>query len=774
LSDVVITSSRVFRVDDASADANAPSWLGDSLAPFRKALSDPEYPCHFGRQALRSSDLCGTYVGSGDAGLADLRSDLAAFLDASRQWPRRRMVLAVFCTPEEQPRDHAWYGERFWSILRYLHEHDDRAWSDDTPVHTDDAQWEFSFHGTPMFVFAASPTHVARRSRNLGPGLVLLFQPRNVFAHIEGGTPAGTKARRQIRARQDAWDLVPVHPFMGDYGDPANYEWKQYYIADDPSAMYTGCPVSTESAFQFRPRLLHELIERQADLTPDAVAVVSGEISLDYRTLESRANHLAHRLISEGVGPEDRVGVLADRSVDTVVALIGVLKAGGAYVPIDPAYPDERRAFMLDNADVEVVVAPGRLFGAVPLGPRKVLASDSVPAADTISRPRSRALPENVAYVIYTSGSTGAPKGVLVTHRQILHATRANLELERPEPEAFLVPISFSFDANAIGTYWTLASGGCLVIPADGEHNDPARLRELIRTYGVTHTDSTPALFDLILGDDPEPVRSLRCVIVGGETCPPELVRRIRAALPGCVVENNYGPTEAAVWTTAHVMTPGMPDPHGPVPIGVPIPRARVHIVNDHLAPLSAGHPGELVIGGAGVARGYQSTPSLTAERFVPDPFAELPGQRIYRTGDVAVQGADGSFTFVGRRDGQVKVRGYRVELGEIEAALRRHPDIAEAVIVLRLVADEQVLVGYVRPFSGRSVSTAALRSFLAPRLPGHLVPPYLIAVTSLPRTVSGKVDRQALPSPGEYQEEPLPAIRPLTRARRTPAEAPR
>ncbi len=361
-----------------------------------------------------------------------------------------------------------------------------------------------------------------------------------------------------------------------------------------------------------------------------------------------------------------------------------------------------------------------------------------------------------------------------MTHRQILHATRANLELDRPGPEAFLVPISFSFDANAIGTYWTLASGGCLVIPADGEHNDPALLRELIRTYGVTHTDSTPALFDLILGNSPEPVHSLRCVIVGGETCPPELVRRIRAALPGCVVENNYGPTEACVWTTAHVIAPEMPEPDGPVPIGSPIPRARVYIVDDRLAPLDAGQPGELVIGGAGVARGYQSAPALTAERFAPDPFAELPGQRVYRTGDLAVQGADGLFTFLGRRDGQVKVRGYRVELGEIEATLHRHPDVAEAVILLRTVAGEQVLVGYVRPVSDRSVSPEALRAFLAPRLPAHLVPPYLVAVASLPRTVSGKVDRHALPAPGEHREEPPSALRPLARAEHTRTEVPR
>lgn len=238
-----IPGKRVFRVAAPQPPADRPDWLPGVLDSFRANVGDPGYPCNFGRYALRHDELFGTWVDR-DGDLDPLRCDLAAFLDATRPYPRRRMVLAAFFAPGPRAgTDHAGYGRRFWSTLQFLRDHDDLPWPADVPAAPAHARWEFSFHGVPMFVFASAPTHRARRSRNVGPGLVLLFQPRNVFAGIEGGTPAGTKARRNIRRDLVAWDTAEPHPCMGAYGDPANHEWQQYYIADDATSMYGSCPL---------------------------------------------------------------------------------------------------------------------------------------------------------------------------------------------------------------------------------------------------------------------------------------------------------------------------------------------------------------------------------------------------------------------------------------------------------------------------------------------------------------------------------------------------
>ena len=789
-----IPGKRLFNVADTNPPTDAPDWLPTVLDDFRTNVGDAAYPCYFGRRALRYGELFGTWVDR-DGDLGSVRDDLATFLDATRPFPRRRMVLALFCAPDREPQRpaHEEYGRRFWSILQFLHDHDDRPWPARIPTLPTHSRWEFSFHGVPMFVFAAAPTHAERRSRHLGDGLVLLFQPRNVFDGIEGGTPAGIQARRRIRDQLAAWDTAPHHPLMGDYGDPSNFEWKQYYVADDTASMYASCPLHLDTERLARSvvaqpgECLHHLIEERARRTPHAVAVIAGDVSLDYQALDRRANRLAHQLVAEGVGPEDRVGVMVDRSADAVVAMLGVLKAGAAYVPIDPGYPDERRVYLLEDAGVDVVVAPGRLLAAVPVGPRRLVSFSGVAQAggggadgtlravaaqpahpdgatgrtgptgaagadDAAPAPPERAVrPDNLAYIIYTSGSTGAPKGVMVTHRQLVAATRAQRMLDRPDPEAFLMPISFSFDASGVGLYWTLTTGGCLIIPVDDEHRDPERLRDLARRYGATHSDCTPALYDLILGTDPAPLRTLRCVVVGGEACPPELLARHRALLPDCLFENNYGPTEVAVWAMAHVVGPdsAAPPPGArSVPIGRPVAGLRCHLLDESLRPVPPGRPGELYFSGAAVARGYHDRPALTADRFVPSPFAADPGARMYRTGDIARELPDGTIEFVGRRDAQVKVRGHRVELGEVEAALQRHPDVAEAVVDVRVYAGEPVLVAYIRPRPGLRRLEVALRAHLSPLLPASMLPSRYVQVDAMPRTVSGKIDRAVLPDP--------------------------
>ncbi|MDX3192755.1 amino acid adenylation domain-containing protein [Streptomyces sp. MN03-5084-2B] len=743
-----IPGKRLFRTDRTELPQDAPAWLAPALTVFRADVGHTEYPCHFGRNALHLGELFGTWVEE-DGDLSAMRDDLAAFLDATRPFPHRRMVLSAFFAPDPAA-THAEHGRRFWTVLRRLCDTDDRPWPDEIPTAPEHSRWEFSFHGVPMFVFAAAPTHLARHSRNLGPGLVMLFQPRNVFAGIEGGTPAGIVARRRIRERLAAWDTAEPHPFMGDYGNPSNFEWTQYFITDaGAGAMYEACPL-THGFPETGPAadvhgFVHRQFEEQAKKTPAAVAVIAGEDVLDYRTLDGRANRLAHTLRAEGVRPEHRVGVVADRSADTVVALLGVLKAGAAYVPVDPALPEDRTGLMLAESGVDVVVAPGRLLGQIPVGPRRLVAADG--AGEVAGAPPAHeATPDNLAYVLYTSGSTGTPKGVMVTHRQLALATLAQRGLDRPRPEAFLLPISFSFDASGVGLWWTLTTGGVLIVPADGDHRDPGRLRELARLYGATHLDCTPALYDLVLGTDPAPLASLRCVIVGGEVLPPSLAARHHALLPDCLLENNYGPTEVAVWAVTHLLR-GAPDvPGDRVPIGRAIDCAHARVLDDDFVPVADGAVAELFLGGGNVARGYQLRPGLTAERFVPDPAA--PGARMYRTGDLVRRTGAGLLEFHGRADSQVKVRGHRVELGEVEAALRTHPDVAEAAVAVRAVAGEPVLVAYLVLVPGSRLSDTAVRAHLAPRLPASFLPSRIVRPPALPRHANGKLDRAALPEP--------------------------
>ncbi|NUR28129.1 MAG: amino acid adenylation domain-containing protein, partial [Catenulispora sp.] len=395
-----------------------------------------------------------------------------------------------------------------------------------------------------------------------------------------------------------------------------------------------------------------------------------------------------------------------------------------------------------------------------------VAAEGSGPPADR--PPADAAGPDHLAYVLYTSGSTGAPKGVMVTHRQLALATLAQRVPDRPWPEAFLLPISFSFDASGVGLWWTLTSGGALIIPADGDHRDPGRLRELIQLYGATHTDCTPALYDLILGDDPMPLASLRCAIVGGEVLPPALVARHRALLPECVLENNYGPTEVAVWAATHVLRGDGERFEDRVPIGRPIACTTAHVLGPDLAPVPDGELGELFLGGGNVARGYQLRPGLTGERFLPDPDA--PGARMYRTGDLVRRTEAGLLEFHGRADSQVKVRGHRVELGEVEAALRTHPDVVEAAAALRTVAGEPVLVAYLGLAPGTQLSDVALRAHLAPRLPASFLPSRIVRLAALPRHANGKLDRAALPEPQaepqpQQEPQPEPQSRPVPEA---------
>ncbi|HEY7767794.1 non-ribosomal peptide synthase/polyketide synthase [Longimicrobium sp.] len=496
-------------------------------------------------------------------------------------------------------------------------------------------------------------------------------------------------------------------------------------------------------------RCIHELFEAQAARTPGAVAVSFEADSLTYAELNERANRLAHHLRGRGVRPELRVGVLMERGVEMVVSLLAVLKAGGAYVPLDPGLPAERHSYMLEDSGVAVVLTQERLRGILPAS--EVPALDVDAAWDSIARESAENLaplvtPSNVAYVIYTSGSTGRPKGVMNQHRGVVNRLvwmQAHFRLGADD--VVLQKTPFSFDVSVWEFFWPLQQGARLVMARPDGHRDPLYLQEVIEREGVTTLHFVPSMLQPFV-DVVEAGRcgSLRHVVCSGEALPPALVRRFYDRFAGPVVLTNlYGPTEAAVdvscWTCPRE------DAAGVVPIGRPVWNTALYVLDAALQPVPVGVPGELYIGGVQVARGYQGHAAMTAERFVPDPFSTEGGARLYRTGDRARWRADGVIEYLGRLDFQVKVRGFRVELGEIEARLAEHPDVREAVVVAREhVAGETRLVAYVVA----SAEAGVLREHLRLSLPEYMVPAAFVGLDALPLTANGKLDRKALPAP--------------------------
>ncbi|MEU8197136.1 amino acid adenylation domain-containing protein [Microbispora amethystogenes] len=500
-----------------------------------------------------------------------------------------------------------------------------------------------------------------------------------------------------------------------------------------------------------RSLTLHALVERAAQAHPERTAVTGGGVEISYASLDGRADALAAELVARGAGPESRVGVVVDRSPHSVVALLGVLKAGAAYVPLDPSYPADRLTFIADDAGIGLLVGRAEALAALPVtlaGRARV----SVPITDpeqAAGRTVVAAGPANLAYVIYTSGSTGRPKGVAVEHRQIAHATEARTACEGPGlPERYLVLAPLTFDAAGGGLYWTLTRGGTVVLPTETEVLDPRLLGRLIRNRQVTHVDGVPSQYALLLETDPEPRPSVRATVVAGEALPPSLVAEHFRHSPDAALFNEYGPTEATVWASVHPVSPA--DADAPrVPIGRPIPDARIHLLDRRLHPVPPGVPGELYIGGEGTARGYVNRPAMTAERFLPDPFT--PGGRLYRTGDLARYRPDGTIEFLGRADTQVKIRGFRVEPAEVENVVLRHPLVSEAVVTVR---EDQPgmprLVAYVVPVSGRILTQETLVNHVLGQVPDYMVPSAFVTLERMPLTRHGKIDLAALPTPQE------------------------
>jgi amino acid adenylation domain-containing protein len=499
------------------------------------------------------------------------------------------------------------------------------------------------------------------------------------------------------------------------------------------------------------PGFIHELVAAQAERTPGAAAVVFQGETLTYAALEAGANRLAHHLRRLGVGPETRVGVCAERSPELVVALLGTMRSGGAYVPLDPSYPSERLSYMLRDAGVQVLLTQERLLERLPRMEADLVCLDRDReriAAESADPPSAPSDPDGLAYVIYTSGSTGAPKGVQVSHRGLAHSTAARFA-RYPEPvRGFLLLSSVSFDSSVAGIFWTLCSGGSLHLPPNDAWHDPVRLVEIAARGRVSHVLCVPSLYAALLDEaERRPGWDPAVAIVAGEECPRGLVERHFGLLPGTALYNEYGPTEGTVWCTVHACRAD--DASRLVPIGRPVPGTRVYVLDAAGGPAPAGVVGEVHVGGGGVARGYLGRPELTAEKFVPDPFSPQPGARLYRTGDRARWRPDGELEFLGRFDAQVKVRGFRIEPGEIEAALRGHPAVREAAVLAREDAPGQRrLVAYGVVEEGAEVRVPELRTYLAARLPEHMVPAAFVVMETLPLTPNGKVDRRALPAP--------------------------
>ncbi|MEX2492635.1 MAG: amino acid adenylation domain-containing protein [Nitrospirales bacterium] len=493
---------------------------------------------------------------------------------------------------------------------------------------------------------------------------------------------------------------------------------------------------------------LPELLEARAGQQPDSIAVMCEGQAVTYGVLNQRANQLAHYLQSRGVGPEVRVAIYCERSLELLVTLWGIVKAGGAYVPIDPTYPSERVAFMLEDAAVAVIVAQQHGQASIPPQSAKLVWIDTDwprIAQEPTTPPPLHLTPDNLAYMIYTSGSTGTPKGVQVPHRALVNFLE---DLDR-EPglhasDRLLAVTSLSFDIAGLELWLPVLVGGQVVLASREMVIDGAQLLSGLETHDITVMQATPATWQLLVAQGWKGLPGLR-LLCGGEQMPLALARQLGERSQG--VWNLYGPTETTVWSTRCAL----PRDVERMSIGRPIANTQTYVEDrwGHLAPI--GVPGELFISGEGVTRGYWGRPDITAERFVPHPDSLVPGARRYRTGDEVRYRADGQLEWLARLDHQIKLRGYRIELGEIETALRRHPSVQQVVSLCREdVPGDKHVVAYLVPTTGHSADVVLLRTHLSTVLPDYMVPSRFVVLDSLPLTANGKIDRKALPAPNE------------------------
>lgn len=503
---------------------------------------------------------------------------------------------------------------------------------------------------------------------------------------------------------------------------------------------------NTETAYP-RDKCIQELFEEHVRRNPNAVALVFNDRQLTYDTLNTKANQLAHQLKKQGVGPEVIVGLAMDRSAEMIVGLLAILKAGGAYLPLDPSYPRERLAFMIEQTRTRIILTQKHLRDSLPANELSVVVLDlqsNELKFEAAQNPVSTSAPENLAYVMYTSGSTGKPKGVSITHRNVMRLVQETNYARLTSDEVFLQFAPVTFDAATFEIWGALLNGARLVVAAPGIES-LANLGDTIQRHKVTTVWLTAGLFHQIVDSEIDKLQGVRQLLAGGDVLSVPHVETAVQKLSGCQVINGYGPTENTTFTccervTAHSIG------HS-VPIGRPIANTQVYVLSPDLQLVPVGVAGELFIGGDGLARGYFDVADATAEKFLPNPFARKPGERIYRTGDQVRYRNDGSIEFLGRLDQQVKIRGYRIELGEIELALSQHPAVQDCVVTIQTSRfGEKRLAAFVVLHGGQTARSEELKQFLNGKLPEYMAPSFVGILEQLPLTENGKIDRDALP----------------------------
>ncbi|MEW6734729.1 MAG: amino acid adenylation domain-containing protein, partial [Acidobacteriota bacterium] len=487
-------------------------------------------------------------------------------------------------------------------------------------------------------------------------------------------------------------------------------------------------------------RCIHELFEEQVERSPESVAVVFEDQTLSYRELNNRANQLAHYLQAMGVGPDQLVGLCMERSIEMVVAILGILKAGGAYLPLDPDYPLDRINFMLEDAEVSLLLTQRRLIDSLFKHWTQVVCLDTEwreLARHSEENPSSKVTADNLAYVIYTSGSTGKPKGVMVAHRGVNNLAEAQINIFGVQTDSRVLQFaSLSFDASVFEIMMAFKVGATLLLGSREALLPGLPLMQLLRDGKITNITLPPSALTYL---PEEEIATLRTIVVAGEACTTEIVERWAGRHQ---FFNAYGPTEATVWSTVAECNQGIEK----LTIGRPIANTQVYILDRNLQPVPIGVAGELYISGVGLARGYLNHAELTAERFIPNPFSNKIGERLYKSGDLARYLADAHIEFLGRIDDQIKLRGFRIELGEIEAVLLQHPNIRENIVLMKESANgDKQLVAYIVANDEMMLTVSQLRSFLSERLPDYMIPAAFVVLTTLPLTPNGKVDKRAL-----------------------------
>jgi amino acid adenylation domain-containing protein len=494
---------------------------------------------------------------------------------------------------------------------------------------------------------------------------------------------------------------------------------------------------------------INRCFEAQHRKNPDALAVIADGEGLTYGELEARANRLAHYLRGFGVGPDVVVGVCMEKSANVIVAFLGCLKAGGAYLPLDPEYPESRLAFMLEDCAVRVVVTSAALKAKFDGARVNLAAMDELTptlAAYASTAPVSEEITDGLAYVIYTSGSTGKAKGVGVSHGAVVRLVTEARYAKLDTSAAVLQLGPLTFDAATFEVWGPLLNGGRVIMASRDVALAPHKLEALLRTSHANQLFMTPALFNRLVTEAPSVFASLERVLIGGESADVKSVRTFVSRGMAPILVNAYGPTESTTFATSYEVRE-VAVGAGSIPIGRPIGNTQVYVLDEEMEPVPVGVAGELYIGGDGLARGYIGQAGLTAQRFVANPFTQ--GKRLYRTGDRVRWRAGGELEFLGRMDEQVKIRGYRIEPAEVEAALLKHEQVKQALVMVREdEPGEKSLVGYVATGEGTSIEITQVREHLKQQLPAYLIPSAWVVLENLPLTENGKIDRNALPAP--------------------------